>query len=148
MQDKKTARVTWTGDDLTFTATAGSGYRFAMSSAPGETAGSPMELLLAGVAGCTAVDVVSILQKMRQPVTGVTVEINGLRAGQHPKVYTDVELVYVVQGEGVDETAVQRAINLSKESYCSASIMFARAGANITTSYRIEQPAHVNGRAR
>lgn len=139
MADRKEATVTWSGEGLSFAATLGSGHEFEMGSPAGEAIGSPMEFLLAGVAGCTAVDVVSILRKMRQPIDGLTVEINGIRADDHPKVYQTAELVYVVQGQGVDAEAVERAIRLSKDKYCSASIMFQRAGVSFQTSYRIEE---------
>ena len=137
MNNLKTTTVSWTGDGLNFQATLGSGYEFAMGSPAGPQGGSPMEFLLAGVAGCTAVDVVSILRKMRQPIRQVTVEIQGARADAHPKVYTEITLVYVIHGD-VPVTAVERAITLSQESYCSASIMCKRAGATLHTTYRIE----------
>jgi len=135
--DIKTAAVTWQGKGLAFTAEVGSGYTFTMDAKAGEQGGSPMELLLAGVAGCTAVDVVSILQKMRQPVTGVQVTIEGRRADDHPRVYTQATLHYTISGD-VEPDAVTRAIKLSKENYCSASIMFAHAGVEITTDFTIE----------
>lgn len=139
MSDIKTAQISWTGNALEFDATVGSGYQFKMSSKPGAESGSPMELLLAGVVGCTGIDVVSILQKMRQNIHGVELEIKGTRAEEHPKVYTDVELVYIVRGEDIDPKMVEKAISLSKGKYCSASIMFRQAGVNIETSYRIEE---------
>ncbi|MCP5100283.1 MAG: OsmC family protein [Chloroflexi bacterium] len=139
MKNFKSARVVWSGDKLNFDATLGSGYQLKLGSNPDETSGSPMELLLAGVAGCTAVDVVSMLRKMRQNIEGVEVEIKGARADDYPKVYTDAELVYIVRGSSIDADAVERAINLSKEKYCSASIMFKNAGVNFSSSYRIEE---------
>lgn len=141
MSDIKTARAVWSGTDWEFDATMGSGFQFKMSSNPGERAGSPMEMVLAGVVGCTGIDVVSILQKMRQNIHSVEVEIKGVRADDHPKVYTDAELVYTVRGENIDPALVEKAIALSEEKYCSASIMFRRAGVNVTTSYRIEAVA-------
>jgi putative redox protein len=135
--DIKTATVTWQGEGLAFTAEVGSGYTFVMDSKAGEHAGSPMELLLAGVAGCTAMDVVSILQKMRQPLTGVQVTISGTRAADHPRVYTQATIHYTISGQDVDPDAVSRAIKLSKENYCSASIIFARAGVDIETDFTI-----------
>lgn len=143
MSNIKTARASWTGNNLEFDAVMGSGYRFSMSSRPGVDAGSPMEMLLAGVVGCTGIDVVSILQKMRQNVQGVDVEIKANRAEAYPMVYTDAELVYIVRGENIDAKAVEKAIELSEEKYCSASIMFRRSGVNLRTSYRIEEPAAV-----
>lgn len=96
-----------------------------------------MELLLAGVAGCTAIDVVHTLKKMRQQLTGLAVDIRGERAETHPKVYTAVEIVYVLQGEELDPNAIERAISLSEEKYCSASAMLQRSGTKLTTSYQV-----------
>ena len=137
MSNTKTAKATWKGEDLEFHGELGSGYEFDMSSKPGAHGGSPMELLLAGVAGCTAVDVVSILKKKRQDVVGVTVEISGERAGDHPMVYTKAHLIYNIRGD-VDDKAVEDAIRLSKTKYCSASIMFKNSGTDVTHEYRIE----------
>lgn len=135
MPDIKNAVVTWTGDAMNFTTTVGSGNTFPMSSR-GDGA-SPMEYLLAGVAGCTAIDVLSILEKMRQPLTGLRVEISGTRADDHPKVYTHATLTYVAAGD-VDPDALARAVALSKEKYCSASVMFRRAGVIFDVSHRVE----------
>jgi putative redox protein len=137
-RDQKNARLIWKGDGLNFSGTLGSGYQFDASSPADEESGSPMEFLLAGVAGCTAIDVLHVLKKMRQGVTGLEVEISGVRATEHPKVYTDVEILYLVQGEDVEPSAVERAIKLSMERYCSASAIFQRAGINMVTEYRIE----------
>jgi putative redox protein len=134
----RTAAVTWKGEGLAFTAEVGSGYSFDMDGKASEQAGSPMEVFLAGVAGCTAMDVVSILQKMRQAITGVRVSISGIRASDHPRVYTQATLHYTISGQDIDPDAVTRAIKLSKENYCSASIMFARAGVEIGTDFTIE----------
>jgi putative redox protein len=135
---KNSARMVWKGEGLEFQGSVGSGYSFAVSGGDHKTGGGPMEFLLAGVAGCTAIDVVLILQKQRQKVTGVEVEASGLRATEDPKVYTDVELVYIVRGENIDPRAVERAISLSEEKYCSASNMFVRAGVQMHSTYRIE----------
>jgi putative redox protein len=136
--DTKTAAVTWQGEGLTFTAEVGSGYTFVMDSKAGEQGGSPMEFLLASVAGCTAMDVVSILQKMRQAVSGVQVTISGTRASNHPRVYTQAMIHFTISGHDVAADAVARAIKLSQENYCSASILFARAGVTIETDFTIE----------
>jgi len=143
MSNEKTAKVIWSGSDLQFRGTLGSGYQFDLNSNAGEAGGSPMEFLLAGVAGCTAMDVISILQKMRQNVHEFYVEISGVRAEQHPKVYTEVDITYVVRGENIKEENVARAIELSEEIYCSASQMFRRSGTNVTSSYRIEETADI-----
>jgi putative redox protein len=136
---QNSAKVVWTGDDLNFKGSVGSGYEFDVSAGANRIGGGPMEFLLAGVCGCTAVDVVLILQKQRQQISGVTVEASGLRAPDSPNVYTEVELTYVVSGRGVSPQSVARAIELSEEKYCSASVMFRRSGVHITSTYRIEE---------
>lgn len=135
---KNSARMVWKGEGLEFQGSVGSGYTFDVSGGAEKTGGGPMELLLAGVTGCTAIDVVLILQKQRQKVTDLEVEATGVRAAENPKVYTEVELVYIVRGEDVDPQAVERAIALSEEKYCSASNMFLQAGVTIRSTYRIE----------
>lgn len=145
MTEKKSARVEWLGERLQFEGTLGSGYQFDLGSPAGEEAGSPMEFLLAGVAGCTAMDIVHVLRKMRQPFEGLVVEIEGSRADEHPMVYTEVEIVYVVQGQDVDPQAVEKAIRLSQETYCSASVMFKLAGVTVHTDYRIEEAISERG---
>lgn len=94
-----------------------------------------MDLLLFGLAGCTAVDVVIILKKQRQPVQGVTVKVRGERATEHPKVFTKIHIEYLVTGD-LDPKKVERAIQLSEEKFCSASAML-RKTAEITHSYQI-----------
>ncbi len=99
----------------------------------------PMELLLVALAGCTAMDVLSILRKKRQPLEGFAMEVRGERAPEHPKVYTDIDLLYIVKGN-VDPQAVVRAIELSATKYCSVSAML-RKTARIRYRYRIEPTA-------
>lgn len=140
MAERKTARIVWKGSDLNFRVIGGSGYEFDAGNPSGPAGGSPMEILLGAMAACTAMDVADILRKMRQPVTGVEIEAAGLRAENHPKVYTEVDLVYVVRGQGVPARAVENAIELSQVKYCSASAMFRAAGVQLRTSYRIENP--------
>lgn len=141
MSNERTASVFWSGNELLFRGRLGSGYEFDLSGNAGPAAGSPMEFLLAGVAGCIAMDVISILQKMRQKVHDFSVEIIGVRAEEHPKVYTEVDIIFVVQGESIDEVKVAQAIELSQNIYCSASQMFHRSGTKIHTRYRIEETA-------
>ncbi len=131
--------MVWKGKGLDFTGSVGSGYTFDVSGGSEKTGGGPMEFLLAGVAGCTAVDMVHILQRQRQNVAGIEVEATGVRADQHPKVYTYVTLSYIVRGQNIDPQAVERAIQLSEEKYCSASAMFSRAGTKMASTYRIEE---------
>jgi len=121
------AKVTWNGR-LSFTGTADTGFSVplgAEAAAGGDDDGfRPIELILTGLAGCTAMDVVSILQKKRQDVTAFTVQAHAERAGDHPKVITSAVLMYQVSGHAIDETALLRAIELSATRYCPAQAMF------------------------
>lgn len=133
-------RATWTGPGLRLVGEANDGPAIVLDSKKpmfGSHSGpTPMELILLGLAGCTGMDVMSILSKQRQPVTGFQIKVTGERAEAHPKVYTQIHVEYVVYGEGVDEKAVARAIELSETKYCSASAMLAKT-AEITNEYRI-----------
>jgi putative redox protein len=99
---------------------------------------SPMQLVLMGLAGCTAMDVISILQKKRQDVAGFEVNVVGDRAPEHPKYYKEIELEFVVRGRNIDPRAVERAIELSETKYCSASANL-KPTSSIFTRYRIEE---------
>lgn len=98
----------------------------------------PLRLLLLGAAGCTAMDVISILRKKRQEVSGLEVEVLGSRAKEHPRVYDRVDLVYRVRGRDVDPRAVERAIELSETRYCPAIAMVGRT-AEVSSRYEIEE---------
>ena len=127
-------------DKFTFSASTGSGHQLTLDSKPAEneiSAGpTPMEMLLVGLAGCTAIDIVNILQRQRQDLQGLKVLVKGLRAEVNPKVYTEITVEYVVKGD-VDEQKLQKAIALSEDKYCSASAMMNKV-ARIKHSYRIE----------
>lgn len=139
MGKTNTARLEWKGENLNFRGQVGSGYEFDISGQSGpENGGSPMEFLLVGVAGCTAMDVVHVLRKKRERISGIEIEISGLRADEIPAVYTEVDILYVIRGQNVSATAVEQAIELSQTKYCSASIMFKQAGVVLRTEYRIE----------
>ena len=97
---------------------------------------SPMELLLLGVGGCSGIDVIHILKKSREPVTDCVVEIEGTRADTDPKVFTEIHMIYTVTGKGLNPAKVERAVDLSKEKYCSASVMMSKA-ATITREIKI-----------
>ncbi|MBN1247180.1 MAG: OsmC family protein [Anaerolineae bacterium] len=97
---------------------------------------SPMELVLVGLASCTAMDVVSIMAKKRQPMTNFQVKVDAERADDHPMVFTKIHVTYVAYGEGIDEKALTRAIELSEERYCSVQAMLKQT-AEITNSYEI-----------
>lgn len=129
---------------MVFTAETGSGHLLAMDGAPDgggrNLAPRPMETVLAGTGGCTAYDVVLILQRGRQAVTGCELKLTSERAATDPKVFTKIHMHFVVSGRALPEAAVARAIALSHEKYCSASIMLGKT-AEITTSYEIREVA-------
>ena len=134
--------VRWVGIDagMSFIAETGSGHAVVMDGAPeagGRNLGPrPMEMLLAGTGGCSAFDVVLILKKGRQAVTGCEVSLKAERAETDPKVFTQIHFHYRVTGKQLKPDAVARAIELSKDKYCSASIMMAET-ANITYDFEI-----------
>lgn len=127
-------------EGMAFTAASGSGHEIVIDTSVeggGQNQGpSPMELLLMGTAGCTAIDVIGILRKKRQQVTAYQVRIHGTRAETHPKVFTDITIEHIVTGYAVDEAAVVHAIELSNTKYCSAHAMMSKT-AHITTTHRI-----------
>ncbi len=129
-------------EGMAFMGEAGSGHALVMDGSPeygGRNLGfRPMELILLGVAGCTAFDVVNILRKGREDVADCVVEVAGERAAEDPKVFTKVHLIYRVKGRSLSPAKVERAIKLSKEKYCSASIMVAKT-AEMTFEYHIEE---------
>jgi len=128
-----TASAQWT-DTERFIGTASSGHAIVVDAGEHKSGNSPMELVLIGLCGCTASDVVSILKKKRQPFTGVEVRAEGERAAEPPRIYTSIKLVYRISGK-VDRKAAEDAVRLSKEKYCSVSQML-QATAKI--SYEIE----------
>lgn len=121
------AKVTWKGR-MSFDGTSDTGFHVPLDSVPsvgGENSGfRPMELLATGIAGCTAMDVISILTKKRQNVTGFEVGVHLDRAKEHPKVFTSAVIDYEISGQAIGETAVRRAIELSAVRYCPAHAMF------------------------
>ena len=125
-----TARVSWV-DGALFVAEAGSGHTITMDGAADiggrNLAARPMEIVLIGMGGCTAIDVVSMLKKQRQDIMGVEVSLVGERATEHPMVYTEVKLVYTVRGRKLNKALVERAVSLSDEKYCSATAMFKKS---------------------
>lgn len=129
-------------DGMSFAAETGSGHVVLMDGAP-EAGGRnlaprPMELVLAGTGGCTAFDVVLILKRGRQEVTGCEVKLSAERAESDPKVFTRIHFHYRVRGRGLKADAVERAVRLSAEKYCSASAMLAKTAA-ITHDWTIEE---------
>lgn len=135
------ARVKWL-DHMSFVGESGSGHSVVMDGAPdqgGRNLGvRPMEMLLLGMGGCTAFDVVLILKRGRQDLTDCWAEIEAERATEDPKVFTKIHVHFVVTGKGLSEKHVKRAIELSAEKYCSASIMLGKT-AEITHDYEIRE---------
>ncbi len=129
------ANVRWV-KDLQFVGRSGDGPAVVIDSTKGASGASPMALLLMGVAGCTAIDVVLIMEKKRARLTGFDVNIVGQRAETEPSRYTAIEIEYVLAGENIKPKGVEQAIALSEEKYCSA---LASLNASVTHTYRIEE---------
>ena len=124
-------KVTWMGNDgMSFVAQTGSGHLVAMDGAPEggghNLAPRPMEMVLLGTGGCTAYDVVLILKRGRQDVTGCSVQLQAERAGEDPMVFTRIHFKFTVTGRNLNPATVERAVQLSHDKYCSASIMLAK----------------------
>ncbi|WP_369600990.1 OsmC family protein [Hahella sp. SMD15-11] len=136
--------ITW-GGDAKFVAESGSGHTLIMDGPPdhgGRNQGPrPMEMLLMGLGGCTSFDVVHILKKSRQDVTGCRAEITAERADAVPAVFTRIHVHFIISGNNLRENLVKKAVELSAEKYCSASIMLERGGVEITHSYAIQSGA-------
>lgn len=135
------ARVKWV-EDAAFLAESGSGHALVMDGAPeygGRNLGvRPMEMLLLGMGGCASFDVVLILKRSRQQITDCVAELEAERAAEEPKVFTRIHVHFIVTGKDLDEKRVARAIRLSAEKYCSASIMLGKT-AEITHDYEIRE---------
>ncbi len=133
------ARVKWL-EQSTFVAQSGSGHSVVLDGPPeagGQNLGvRPMEMVLMGLGGCTAFDVVDILKKKRERVTGCVVEIEAERAETTPKVFTKIHVRYIVTGKDIKEESVKRAVELSAEKYCSVSLMLGKTAA-MTHDYQI-----------
>ena len=131
--------VRW-GDGMTFVAETGSNHLVAMDGAPDgggrNLAPRPMEVMLAGAGGCTAYDVVVILKKNQQDVTGCEVKMSAERAASDPKVFTKVHYRFIVRGRNLKQNLVEQAVRLSHEKYCSATAMLAKTAA-ITIDFEI-----------
>lgn len=136
------AKVTWQGR-MTFTGTADTGFTVPLGADPavgGDNDGfRPLELLAVGTAGCTAMDVLSILRKKRQDITAFEVKVHTERADTHPKVFTRMEVEYHITGRGIKPDAVERAIELSEQTYCPAQGMLGKV-VEMVSSYTIHEP--------
>ena len=131
--------VNWV-DGLLMVGKSDSGHTITMDGPPesgGENLGvRPMEMLLLGVAGCTMIDIVTTLKKMRQDLSHLETKINAERATDHPKVFTDIHIQFILKGQNLDEKKVDKAISLSADKYCSASIMLGETG-TITHDFEV-----------
>ena len=133
------ARVKWL-DNMSFVGESGSGHSIVMDGAPENggrnLAARPMEMVLMGLGGCTAFDVVLILQRARQAIDDCIIEVTAERSEEVPKVFTKIHVHYIVKGKGLSEKQVAKAVKLTAEKYCSVSIMLA-ATAEISHDYEI-----------
>lgn len=134
------AELQWS-QGVQFVATSGSGHTITIDG-PVESGGQnggarPMELVLIGTGACASYDVVTILQKGREPIEDCKVQLKATRAEEAPKVFERVQMHFIVSGPGLTESKVARAVALSAEKYCSASIMLSRAGVSIEHSYEV-----------
>ena len=140
-----TSNITGSRSGMMFVAETGSGHTLVMDGAPDaakpENGGAnlaprPMETLLAGTGGCTAYDVVLILKRGRHDVRGCSVKLTSERASEDPKVFTKIHMHFLVTGKALPNSAVERAIGMSHDKYCSATIMLGKT-ADITTSFEV-----------
>jgi putative redox protein len=135
------ARIKWI-EGVSFAGQSESGHTVVMDGPPdsgGKNLGvRPMEMMLIGMGGCTAFDVVHILRKSRQPITDCVAEIDATRADTDPKVFTKIHVHFIVSGKGLDPKRVEQAIKLSAEKYCSASIMLGKV-AEVTHDFEIQE---------
>ena len=127
------AKLEWR-EKMQFVGQAGDSPSVFIDTNDGKTGPTPMEMVLMGVAGCTAIDVIHIMKRRRAEVTGFQVNVTGERAEDHPKRYTRILIEYVLEGKGITSKEVERAIKLSTTKYCSAT---ASMNAQVETSYRI-----------
>jgi putative redox protein len=132
------AQVKWLGEEL-FMGTSESGHTMVLDANSGNLAPSPMEGVLISLGGCSSVDVVSILQKARQNITGCHVELSGTRVDNVPALFEKIHLHFVITGTDVAAKHVERAVNLSADKYCSVALML-NAKVNITHDFKIVAP--------
>ncbi len=137
-------RIKWV-EDVSFVGESETGHAVVLDGAPengGRNIGMrPMEMLLIGMGACTSFDVVTILKKARQPIVDCVAEIDAVRADDIPKVFIKIHVHFVITGDNLNETQVERAVKLSAEKYCSASIMLAKS-VEITHDYEIKPVLH------
>ncbi len=135
----KSACVRLDGDGLRFEARTGSGHRLVVDGAERDTGPRPTELLLVALAGCTAMDVISVLRKKRQPVEDYEVSVRGVQRVEHPSAFTEIVLHHLVRGP-VDTEALRRSIELSAERYCAVGGALSSGVARIRHEFQLERP--------
>ena len=137
----KTAKVSYV-QGLQFVGTASSGHAIVLDAAPevggGNTALRPIELLLIGIGGCSGMDIVSILKKKKQKISGLEIMVKGGQADTHPKKLTDISLEFIITGKDISEEAVRKSVDLSMNKYCSVKASL-EGSAKVSFSYRIIQ---------
>ncbi len=136
----KTATARYEGTGLRFTASTGSGHEIVLDDADGDAGPRPVEMLLVGQAGCTGMDVISILQKKRQVISRYEVSVMADQRDGQPAIYTRADVVHLLEGPTIDEAAVRRAIELSATKYCSVAAMLSAGTVEIHHRYRILSP--------
>jgi putative redox protein len=141
----KTATLSLEGDGLRFLATAGSGHNLVLDNTTGDTGMRPSELIPMAVAGCTAMDVISILRKKQQTITSYEIRASGEQADTHPNAFVRIDVIHIVEGEAVDVEAVRRAIELSATKYCSVGATLSSGMTEIHHAYLVRD---ANGEER
>ena len=132
-----TAKIKWL-ENQKIIGESGTGHSVVMDSIDSNKGVSPMEMLLLGVGGCTSIDVLSILKKSKQDVIDFEVRIEAEREDNHPRVFREVNIRYIIKGRKISESHVKRAIELSTEKYCGASITLGRSGTKMKYTHEIE----------
>lgn len=130
--------VTWKGG-MAFVGENDAGASVQMGASPDNPGVGPMQMLLLGLAGCTGMDIISILKKKRLNISDFKITTRGLRADDYPMIWKNIEVTYLIWGEDLNKKDVEQAIKLSEEKYCSVGIMLAKS-AQITSSYKILKP--------
>ena len=133
----KTASITLEGGDLRFVARSGSGHTLVLDDGRSDTGMRPAELIPLAVAGCTAMDVISILRKKRQEVTRYEVRASGEQQAAHPNAFTRIDVVHIIEGEAIDVEAVRRAIELSATKYCAVGATLSTGMTEIHHAYLV-----------
>ena len=130
------AKIKWL-ESQKFVGESGTGHSVVMDSIDSNKGVSPMEMLLLGVGGCTSIDVLSILKKSKQDVIDFEVRVEAEREEKHPRVFQEVNIHYIIKGRKINESQVERAIELSTEKYCGASITLGRSGTKMKYTHEI-----------